>query len=114
MHCAGCVDTVQHALAVTRGVSSASVNLATEKATVEFDDALTSAADLVKAVRDAGYRGDTTSVSFAVEDLHYAASVTGLEQALARLPGVIHASANQATEFVTVDYVPGAVASADF
>ncbi|HUL01670.1 MAG TPA: copper-translocating P-type ATPase [Gemmatimonadales bacterium] len=113
MSCAGCVRTVQRALAATRGVTNATVNLATAKAAVDFDDAQTSAADLVRAVRDAGYRCDTTSVSFAVEDLHYAASVTGLEEALAALSGVIRASANQATETVTVDYVPGAVTASE-
>src|SRR5262245_44706421 len=113
MHCAGCVGTVQRALAATPGVTSATVNLATAKAAVDFDDAETSAADLVEAVRDAGYQCDTTSVSFAVEDLHYAAGVAGLEQALAALKGVIRASANQATEIVTVDYVPGAVMAGD-
>ena len=86
MHCAGCVDTIQHALATTHGVSSAVVNLATGKAMVEFDDATTNAADLVHAVREAGYQSDTTSVSFAVLDLHYAASVAGLEQAT-EVPG---------------------------
>ncbi len=39
--------------------------------------------------------------------LHYAPSVVPLEQALLRVPGAIRAAANQATETVTVDYVPG-------
>src|SRR5207247_10055341 len=43
-----------------------------------------------------------------VEQLHYAPSVAPLEQALRGVPGVIRAAANQATETVMVDYIPGA------
>jgi Cu+-exporting ATPase len=113
MSCASCARTVQDALAGARGVAAASVNYATTKAAVEFDDAETSAADLVRVVRDAGYQCDTATVTIGVEDLHYAASVTALERALAALKGVVRASANQATESVAVDYVPGAVTAAD-
>src|SRR5207237_2889280 len=35
-----------------------------------------------------------------------------LEQALRGVPGVIRAAANQATEIVTVDYIPGATTAA--
>jgi len=47
-------------------------------------------------------------VTFTVEQLHYASSVAPLEHALRGVPGVIRAAANQATETVTVDYIPGA------
>ncbi|MFQ5640907.1 MAG: cation transporter [bacterium] len=36
MHCAGCVHTVEKSLQSAAGVVSASVNLATEKALVEY------------------------------------------------------------------------------
>ena len=113
MSCASCARTVQDALAGTRGVTAATVNYATTKAAVEYDEATTSAADLVHAVREAGYQCDVATVRFVVQDLHYAASVTPLEESLGRLPGVVRASANQATETVTVDYVPGAVTASD-
>ena len=38
MTCAGCVSTVENALKRVQGISYASVNLATEKATVETPD----------------------------------------------------------------------------
>ncbi len=53
MTCGGCAQTIEKALRAVPGVASASVNLATEKATVEGDDLDTAA--LVKAVEDAGY-----------------------------------------------------------
>src|SRR5881628_2363065 len=108
MSCASCAATVQQALGGAAGVSSASVNYATAKAAVDYDDGQASVADLINTVRAAGYNCGKASVTFGVEQLHYASSVAPLEQALARVPGVIRAAANQATETVTVDYVPGA------
>jgi len=40
MHCAACVGRVERALTSVPGVDQASVNLATEQATVSFDPAL--------------------------------------------------------------------------
>jgi Cu+-exporting ATPase len=107
MSCASCAATVQEALGSASGVAAAAVNYATGKAAVDYDDARTHIAELIQTVRAAGYDCGTASVTFNVDDLHYAPSVTPLEQALRRVPGVIRAAANQATETVTVDYIPG-------
>ena len=108
MSCASCAATVQEALGSAGGVANATVNYATARAAVDYDDAHTNVAQLIKTVRTAGYDCGNASVTFAVEQLHYAPSVAPLEQGLVRVPGVIRAAANQATETVTVDYVPGA------
>ena len=55
MTCASCVRRVERALAKTGGVSAASVNLATERATVSYDPATVSVVDLGQAVERAGY-----------------------------------------------------------
>jgi len=54
MSCASCVDKVERALRSVDGVLNASVNLASERATVEMT-AATPLAALRRAVRDAGY-----------------------------------------------------------
>jgi Cu+-exporting ATPase len=108
MSCASCAATVQEALGSATGVGAATVNYATGKAAVDYDDAQTHVAELIQTVRAAGYDCGKASVTFGVEQLHYAPSVAPLEQALRRVKGVIRAAANQATETVTVDYVPGA------
>ena len=107
MSCASCAATVQDALGRAGGVTNAAVNYATGKAAVDYDDAQTHVAELIQTVRDAGYDCGKATVSFSVEQLHYAPSVLPLEQALRRVPGVITAAANQATETVAVTYVPG-------
>jgi len=54
MTCASCVARVEEALSSVPGVISASVNLASEKATVEYLEG-TQLADMKRAVKDAGY-----------------------------------------------------------
>src|SRR5262249_11170583 len=107
MSCAACAVTVQAALGAVPGVAPASVNYATGKASVDYDDTKTGIVPLVHAVREAGYDAGQGRVNFVVSDLHYAPSVAGLERALGAVPGVLRAVANQATETVTVTYVPG-------
>ena len=109
MSCASCAATVQEALVGLGGVTAAAVNFATAKAAVEYDDAQTNVGQLIRTVRDAGYNCGKATVTFGVTDLHYAPSVAPLERALSQVTGVLRAVANQATETVTVDYVPGAV-----
>ncbi len=55
MHCASCVATIEGVLSKTEGVSSASVNFATESALIEFDKDKVSPEKLAKAVEDVGY-----------------------------------------------------------
>jgi len=55
MTCASCVSRVERALRRPPGVLKANVNLATEKATVTFVPGQASRADLVAAVKAAGY-----------------------------------------------------------
>ena len=55
MTCAACAAKVEKALSSLKGVKRASVNLATEKATVEYVPELVTLMDLRKAVQRAGY-----------------------------------------------------------
>lgn len=56
MTCASCVEKVEKALNSTAGVVHASVNFATEKATVEYIPSEAALKDLKKAVENAGYK----------------------------------------------------------
>lgn len=70
MHCAGCVGVVENALRKVAGVESASVNLATERATVQVRDMQeTSRTALAEAIRSAGYEvGDDGVTAAAAGD----------------------------------------------
>lgn len=55
MTCTNCANTIERKLNKTEGVLAASVNYASEKATVKYAVGATTRADLVAAVRKAGY-----------------------------------------------------------
>ncbi|QGZ63712.1 heavy metal translocating P-type ATPase [Paraburkholderia acidisoli] len=104
MTCAACATRVEKALAKVPGVTRASVNLATEKATVAASEGVGPAA-LVAAVEKAGYEAvpvAAESAAFAIGGMTCAACASRVEKVLARVPGVTGASVNLATEQATV------------
>ena len=56
MTCASCAQTIEKALQKTEGVEEAVVNLATEKATVVYNQSVTSYEEIKKAIEDTGYQ----------------------------------------------------------
>lgn len=62
MSCASCSTSVEKALLKVQGVKHATVNLATEKAQIEFEQPAT-AQQIAKAVIDAGYEAEILSAS---------------------------------------------------
>ncbi len=59
MTCAACAARVEKALQRVQGVYRASVNLATERATIHYDRSVTDVRTLMDAVTDAGYTAET-------------------------------------------------------
>ncbi|WP_295363470.1 heavy metal translocating P-type ATPase [Arenimonas sp.] len=106
MTCASCVGRVEKALAQVPGVLSASVNLATETATVSTDGSV-SAAALAAAVDQAGYGVAIEEISMAILGMTCASCVGRVEKALARVPGVQSASVNLASETAHVQVLAG-------
>ncbi|MBK8018756.1 MAG: copper-translocating P-type ATPase [Betaproteobacteria bacterium] len=101
MTCASCVRRVEKSLAAVPGVEQAAVNLATEQAAVTAD-ASVSAEALAAAVRKAGYGVPESAVELQVEGMTCASCVARVEKALRKIPGVIDASVNLATERASV------------
>jgi Cu+-exporting ATPase len=107
MHCASCVSAVEKSLNNVKGVEEASVNLATESASVPFDNEKVSDDDLKQAVENAGYslaKDEVQTRTLKVEGMHCASCVNTVEDWLLRLDGVQEANVNLATESVKVTY----------
>jgi Cu+-exporting ATPase len=113
MTCASCVRSIEKALRGVSGVASASVNLATEKATVVYDPSASRVPALVKSIREAGYQVSMERVTLPIAGMTCASCVSTVERALNGVPGVISASVNLATEKASVEYLPGEVSVAD-
>ena len=62
MSCASCAGRVEKALRGVPGVTGASVNLATERAAVQFDGKGPDATQLIAAIEKAGYQASLTDV----------------------------------------------------
>ncbi|KVN67679.1 copper-transporting ATPase [Burkholderia stagnalis] len=115
MTCASCAGRVEKALAGVPGVTRASVNLATERATVDAEAGVTTAR-LVDAVKQAGYLATplaepdaadappapSDAIELDIGGMTCASCVGRVEKALANVPGVAHASVNLATERASV------------
>jgi Cu+-exporting ATPase len=117
MSCAACVRRIEQALASLDGVKSATVNLAVERATVEYDPDAVSLEDIKAKVEDLGYevpslktgpgRRDRTTIS--VGGMSCAACVRRVENTLKSVPGVEDAVVNLASSKAVVTYDPGTV-----
>jgi Cu+-exporting ATPase len=110
MTCANCSARVERALQKAPGVAEASVNLATERASVRLDESVGSAEAIGAAVTDAGYTAISTELEIGVGGMTCANCSNRVERAIKKLPGVLEASVNLATERATVRYFPAALA----
>ena len=101
MTCASCVTRVEKSLKAIDGVQEATVNLATEKVSVVAAPSV-GAAQLTAAVQKAGYDVATREINLQVEGMTCASCVGRVEKALLKVPGVVSATVNLATERATV------------
>ncbi|WP_373413594.1 copper-translocating P-type ATPase [Ensifer aridi] len=108
MTCASCVRRVEKAISAVPGVASANVNLATERATVQFTGMPDTKA-VLRAIENAGYEPKVEIQELDVEGMTCASCVSRVEKALKAVPGVADASVNPATEKATIRLVSGAV-----
>ena len=104
MTCASCVGRVQKALAVVAGVEDASVNLATEVASVKAQPTV-GLQQLKNAVEKAGYSVGVQSFQLGIEGMTCASCVARVEKALKLVAGVVSADVNLATEAAEVKFV---------
>lgn len=106
MTCAACVARVERGLKKLEGVQSISVNLATENATVTYDADKTTPQALLDKVVETGYTPLTDTVELGVTGMTCAACVQRVEKALGKVPGVLNANVNLATERANITYLP--------
>ncbi|HEY8164799.1 MAG TPA: heavy metal translocating P-type ATPase [Gemmatimonadaceae bacterium] len=109
MTCAACVNRVEQSLRAAPGVTKAGVNLATARATVEYQPQSATVRDLIHAVELAGYgTAGIARATFVVDDsARPSGSASPIEKQLERLPGVVSSSFNLAASRIDVDYVAG-------
>jgi Cu+-exporting ATPase len=124
MTCASCAMRIEKGLKKIPGVQEASVNFATEQATVMYDPAQTGMEQMVQKVDTVGYKaiplvmpapklapielepeGESRTV-LDLEGMTCASCVMRIEKGLKKVPGVKDANVNLATEQAVVTYDP--------
>ncbi len=105
MTCAACSTRLERNLNKLPGVT-ASINLAAEKARIDYDPAQATPASLIQAIEKTGFSVPPQQLQLALEGMTCAACATRIEQALNRIEGVT-ASVNFATETARISYTPG-------
>ena len=115
MSCATCAQTVEKATKKLPGVQESNVNLATEKMHIRYDEASLTDKDIQDAVTRSGYQALTTTKqkTFAIEGMTCASCAQTVEKATSKLPGLVSASVNLATEKMAIQYDPDQVGVSD-
>ncbi|MCL1944434.1 MAG: heavy metal translocating P-type ATPase [Firmicutes bacterium] len=111
MSCASCVATVQKAVEKLTGVKKVSVNLVTEKVSVEWDKSQLKYNSIVDAISKSGYvvQENTESIVAMVEGLSCASCVKTVQDTLNKLQGIKSANVNLATNNAQIIYDPNLI-----
>ena len=114
MTCANCVATVERSAKKVEGVSEAVVNFGTEKVTISYDPAQATPQAVIDRISKAGYEVPTATLELPITGMTCANCAATIERTLGKkVPGILEAVVNFATEKATVKYIPGTVTRAD-
>jgi Cu+-exporting ATPase len=110
MTCASCSARVEKVVGKLAGVQVATVNLATEKLHLQYDETVLPVGAVQKAVEAAGYglrKQDTSKhVTIPIGGMTCASCSARIEKVVGKLDGVEKVSVNLATEKADVFYLP--------
>jgi Cu+-exporting ATPase len=107
MTCATCAGRIERVVGKLEGITSVDVNLATERAAVEYDPEVVAVEEVAAAIERAGFTVPTASARLAITGMTCATCSGRIERVLGKLPGVLSAQVNLATEQATVAFRPG-------
>ncbi len=113
MTCATCASRIERVVNKLPGIESASVNLATERADVIFEEGSVGSAQIAEAITKAGFTVPPTHHKLAIDGMTCASCVGRVEKALGNVDGVVSAVVNLATEQASVEVETGRTSLAD-
>jgi len=107
MTCANCALNIERGIKKLEGVQTTNVNFAAEQAVIGFDPKQLLAKDVVKNIQGSGYTVVTSKAEHPVTGMTCANCAMNIERALnKKVPGIVDASVNFATERVSIEYIP--------
>lgn len=113
MTCAACAQRIEKTVRKLSGINQATVNLASEKLFVEYDNESLDLSAIKAAVTKIGYevaeKSENARVTIPIGGMTCAACARRVEKAIGKLEGVEETSVNFATEKAMVTYDPQTV-----
>lgn len=113
MTCASCAQNIEKALNKIEGVKNASVNFSFEKASVEYDPALTGQAEFENTITSLGYGVAKSEKTIKIGGMHCASCALNIETALRKTPGITSANVSFPLERATISYDPAVLSIPD-
>ena len=113
MTCANCAATIERNLKKLPTAQNVNVNLASERATIEFDPIQLTQEDIIARIGKAGYGVAVGEASLPINRLSDENDAARLQKALSKIEGVQSASVSYATEKAIVKYIPTLVSQGD-
>jgi len=109
LHCISCVNTIEQEIMKLPGIKLVKVNYTTETAHIEFKSGEVTTAQIINAIKNAGYKTGQATLKLGVQGMYCGSCVTKIEHALDNQNGVLSSSVDLGTETAIVNYIPGAV-----
>ncbi|KUG05133.1 lead, cadmium, zinc and mercury transporting atpase [hydrocarbon metagenome] len=119
MSCAACASRIEKGLNKLEGVDSANVNLAMERATVEYDDKLVQPQNFDELINKLGYsvihekNNEVGQTNLQISGMTCAACGARIEKKLNSLEGVLSANVNLTTERSSIFFDPDRIKVVD-
>lgn len=113
MTCAACSTRIEKVLNKMDGVEHATVNLATEKSTIQYDAEKLTAADVEHKIEALGYGVTKDTLELDITGMTCAACSGRIEKVLSKMEGVTSANVNLALEKAIIDYNPAQLSVKD-
>ena len=107
MTCAACAKAVERVTKKLDGVEKSNVNIATEKAIIEYDSSKVKVSDIKSVIEKAGYsiiEENKKTLELKIGGMTCAACAKAVERVTKKLDGVENSSVNIATEKANIEY----------
>ncbi len=115
MSCASCALRIEKGLSKEEGVKNITVNLAMEKAVIEYDDSIIEHDKIQSKIKDLGYGiieeqkdDEKTHTELNIYGMTCASCAARVEKSLKKIPGINDVNVNLATEKASVEFNPAA------
>jgi Cu+-exporting ATPase len=103
MHCAGCVNSIQGFLSELNGLNKVEVNLATEKAAIEFDPEQIRLDAIEKAIAEIGYKVVYEKLTLNILGISDSSDSERIENNLNQMEGIKSVSVNYGNSQINVE-----------